>query len=436
MITQKEFQRRRRQLMRLVGKGGIVLIASAPAQKRNRDVDYPFRQDSDFFYLTGFNEPESLAVLVPGREQGEYLLFCREYDAQKSLWTGHHAGLDGAREDFGADDAFPIEDMDEILPGLLENRERVYYPMDRGGELHGQLLDWVRQLRGKTRTGVTAPSELVSVEHLLHDMRLFKSAAELAMMRKAVQVSVTAHVRAMQACRPDMYEYQLEAELLHEFALQGMRFPAYPSIVASGSNASVLHYTDNSGKLQYGDLVLIDAGAEHHNYAADISRTFPVNGRFSEPQRAVYELVLEAQAAAFAKIKPGNHWIDPHDAAVRVLTKGMVKLGLLKGKVDKLIEDEKYKQFYMHRTGHWLGMDVHDVGDYKVGGEWRMFEPGMVLTVEPGIYIAKHCKKVDKRWRGIGVRIEDDVLVTKDGCEVLTGAAPKTVAEIERVMQG
>ncbi|BBL72640.1 Xaa-Pro aminopeptidase [Methylogaea oryzae] len=421
--------------MRMVGKGGIALIPSAPELKRNRDVDYPFRQDSDFYYLTGFNEPEALAVLIPGREQGEYLLFCREFDPQKALWTGRHAGLDGARDDFGADDAFPMEDLDEILPGLLENRERVYYPMDRGGDLHGRLLDWVHQLRDKARSGVTAPSEFVSVEHLLHDMRLFKSPAELAVMRKAAQVSAAAHVRAMKACRPGLFEYQIEAELLHEFTLNGMRSPAYPSIVAGGVNACVLHYTDNDAKLQDGDLLLIDAGAEHANYAADITRTFPVNGRFSEPQRALYELVLEAQEAAIAQIKPGAHWNEPHDAAVRTLTRGLVKLGLLKGKVDKLIKDETYKQFYMHRTGHWLGMDVHDVGDYKVGGEWRMLEPGMVLTVEPGLYVAPDCKKVDKCWRGIGIRIEDDVLVTKAGCEILTGGAPKTVAEIERVMQ-
>lgn len=422
--------------MRMVGQGGIVLIPSAPALKRNRDVDYHFRQDSDFFYLTGFNEPEALAVLVPGREQGEYLVFCREYDPQKAIWTGHHAGLEGARKHYGADDAFPIDDLDEIVPGLLEGRERVYYPMDRSGELHGQLLDWVHQLRGKARSGITVPGEFVALEHLLHDMRLFKSPAELAVMRKAADASVAAHVRAMQMCRPGLYEYQLEAELLHEFGRQGMRFPAYPSIVAGGANACVLHYTDNHSPLNDGDLLLIDAGAEHHNYAADITRTFPVNGRFSEPQRALYELVLEAQEAAIAKIKPGNHWNEPHDEAVRVLARSMVRLGLLKGKVDKLIEEETYKQFYMHRTGHWLGMDVHDVGDYKVGGQWRMFEPGMVLTVEPGLYVAPHSKKVDKRWRGIGIRIEDNVLVTDSGCEVLTQAAPKSVAEIEEVMRG
>ncbi|TAN48448.1 MAG: Xaa-Pro aminopeptidase [Methylococcaceae bacterium] len=434
-MSPKEFQRRRRQLMRMVGKGAIVLIPSAPLLKRNRDVEYPFRQDSDFYYLTGFNEPEALLVLVPGREQGEYLLFCREYDAQKSVWTGHHAGLDGARAQFGADDAFPITDLDDIIPGLLENRERVYYPMDRVGELHGRLLEWVQQLRGKARSGISAPGELVAVEHLLHDMRLFKSAAEIGAIRKAAEISVKAHLRVMRACRPGMHEYQLEAELLHEFTMHGMRSPGYPCIVAGGSNACVLHYTDNSAALKDGDLVLIDAGAEHHNYAADISRTFPVNGRFSAAQRDVYELVLEAQAAAIAKIKPGNHWIDPHDEAVQVLTKGMVKLGLLKGKVSKLIKDEKYKQFYMHRTGHWLGMDVHDVGDYKVGEAWRMFEPGMVLTVEPGLYIRPDSKKVDKRWHGIGIRIEDDVLVTKDGCEVLTRAAPKSVEDIESLMQ-
>jgi len=431
----KELTRRRRQLMRMVGVGNIAVIASAPVSHRNSDVEYPYRQDSDFYYLTGFEEPEALAAFIPGRAQGEYILFCREFDETMALWTGHHAGLEGAQERYGADDAFPIEDLDDILPGLLENKERVFYPMGRSNELDHHLLEWVNQLRCRIRSCVHGPLEFVSLEHLLHDMRRFKSAEEIRLMRKAAKISAQGHVRAMQATRPGLYEYQIEAELLHDFARNGMRSTAYPSIVAGGHNACVLHYTDNSSKLKSGDLLLIDAGAENQYYAADITRTFPVSGRFNSSQRMIYELVLEAQAAAIAEVRPGKHWNDPHDTAVKVLTKGLVRLGLLKGRVSKLIKDDAYKKFYMHRTGHWLGMDVHDVGDYKVDGEWRMLEPGMVLTVEPGLYIPVGSKGVEKKWQGIGIRIEDDVLVKKDGCEVLTVDVPKSVYEIEKLME-
>ncbi|MEN8261441.1 MAG: Xaa-Pro aminopeptidase [Pseudomonadota bacterium] len=434
-MTQNEFKKRRRQLMRLMGKGNIAIIGSAPARIRNKDVEYPFRQDSDFYYLTGFNEPDTLAVLIPERKQAEYILFCREYDKDKALWTGAHAGLVGAREVYGADDSFPIDDVDEILPGLLENRERVFYPMGRDNELDHRLMEWVNQLRGMARNGVSAPAEFVSLEHVLHEMRLFKSAAEIRLMRRAAAVSAKAHIRAMKSCRPGMFEYQLEAEILHEFMRHGLRSPAYPSIVAGGANACVLHYTENADELKNGGLLLIDAGAECDHYAADITRTFPVSGTFSEAQHQLYQLVLEAQYAAIEKVRPGAHWNEAHEAAVRVLTKGLVRLGLLKGRVPKLIKDEKYKKYFMHRIGHWLGMDVHDVGDYKVGNEWRVLEPGMVLTVEPGLYIPRDCDDVDKRWRGIGIRIEDDVLVTRDGCEVLSRDVPKTVSDIEHLMR-
>lgn len=436
MLQMNEFRRRRKHFMQRLEKGSVALLASAPARIRNRDTEYPYRQHSDFFYLTGFNEPDALAVFAPGRTQGEFVLFCREFDPEKAIWTGKHAGLEGARETFGADEAFPIGELDQRLPEILENRDRVYFPIGYDAALDGRVMAAVNEIRARVRTGVRAPYEFVALEHVLHEQRLFKTPAEIALMRKAAEASVLAHKRAMRASRPGRYEYEIEAELLHEFALHGCRSPAYPCIVAGGKNACVLHYTENSERLQDGDLLLIDAGAEYENYASDITRTFPVNGKYSESQRLIYELVLDAQAAAIEEVRPGRPWIAPHDAAVRVLTKGLVKLGLLEGQVSKLVKDEAYKKFYMHRTGHWLGLDVHDVGPYKIDGEWRPLEPGMVLTVEPGLYIAPDCSDVDPKWRGIGVRIEDDALVTQEGCEILTQGLPKTVAEIEALMAG
>lgn len=434
-MKQSEFKKRRKQLMQFIGKGNIAIIASADTRIRNRDVHYPFRQDSDFYYLTGFNEPDALVVLIPGREQGEYILFCREYDPKKALWEGAHAGLEGATRHYAADDAFPIDDLEEILPGLLENKSKVFYPMGRNSELDHNLLAWLNDIRAQTRTGVVAPNELVSLEHILHEMRLFKSSAELELMRKAAEVSANAHIRAMQYTQAGVYEYQIEAEIVHSLMQEGLRAVAYPSIVAAGKNGCVLHYTENTDKLKAGDLLLVDAGGECDHYAADITRTFPISGRFSEPQRLLYQLVLDAQLAAIEQVQPGLAWNLAHDAAVEVITKGLVELGLLKGKVNKLIKDEKYKSFFMHRIGHWLGMDVHDVGSYKINDEWRILEPGMVLTIEPGIYVPADARNVDKQWRGIGIRIEDDVLVTATGYEVLTAKAPKTIAEIESLMQ-
>ncbi|MDD4916096.1 MAG: Xaa-Pro aminopeptidase [Methylococcales bacterium] len=435
-MKQSEFRKRRAALMKQIGKGNIGIIASAPHQTRNRDVHYPFRQDSDFFYLTGFNEAESLAVFIPGRQQGEYVLFCKEFDEKKALWEGAHAGLEGATQHYAADDSFPISDLDDILPGMLENKSKVFYPMGKDSELDHKLLEWINHIRKQSRTGVSAPGELVSLEHIIHEMRLFKSREELNLMRRAAEISAKAHIRAMRYCKPGMHEYQIEAEILHEFIQNGLRAVAYPSIVASGRNACVLHYTDNRDLLGKGDLLLIDAGVECEHYAADITRTFPVSGKFSEPQKQLYQLVLDAQSAALQEIRPGVAWNKAHEASVQVLTKGMVELGLLTGRVSKLIKDEKYKSFYMHRIGHWLGMDVHDVGDYKIKDEWRLLEPGMVLTVEPGLYIPANCETVDSKWRGIGIRIEDDVLVTGEGHEVLTHAVPKTIADIEVLMRG
>lgn len=433
MISRKEFIRRRRQLVRMMGRGSIAIIPAAPVRTRNRDVEYPYRSDSDFQYITGFGEPEAVAVLIPGREHGEYLLFCRERDPKMETWTGRRAGTQGAVERYDADDAFPIGDIDEILPGLMENCDRVFYTMGSNPEFDRHVLDWIKRIREGARSGSRAPDEFVSLEHLLHDMRLYKSRSEVKVMRNAAKVACRAHRRAMQACGPGRHEFEIEAELLHEFHHANMQ-PAYPSIVGGGENACILHYTDNRSELRDGDLLLIDAGAEYDCYASDVTRTFPVNGRFSPPQKALYEVVLAAQVAAIKQVRPGNDWNAPHAAAIKVLTRGLARLGILKGRPAELVRKEAYRRFYMHRTGHWLGMDVHDVGDYKVGGEWRVLEPGMVLTVEPGIYIPGGSRGVAKKWWNIGIRIEDDVLVTNDGHEVLSVDAPKTVSEIEALM--
>jgi Xaa-Pro aminopeptidase len=339
-------------------------------------------------------------------------------------------------EQYGADDAFPITDIDEILPGLLENRERVFYAMGCNPDFDRQVMEWINLLRKKSRAGVHTPGEFFALDHQLHDMRLYKSAAEVRTMRKAAQIAAKAHKRAMRSCKPGLTEYQLESEILHESMQHGARFQAYPPIVGGGANGCILHYTENEAPLKDGDLVLIDAGCEYACYASDITRTFPVGGRFSKAQRELYELVLEANYAAIEQVKPGNHWNHPHEAAVKVLTRGLVKLGLLKGTVATLIKNEAYRRFFMHRTGHWLGMDVHDVGDYKVGEEWRVLEPGMVLTIEPGLYVPADTKGVAKKWWNIGIRIEDDVLVTRDGCEVLSRDVPKEPDEIEALMAG
>jgi len=432
-MDQKEFARRRKQLMRMMGPDAIAILPTNPEQPRNRDVDFPFRPDSDFYYLTGFAEPEAVMVLAPGREHGEYLLFCRDRDPKMETWHGRRAGPEGAVERFGADDAFPIQDINEILPGLLESRERVFYTMGSAPEFDRRLIGWVNRIRRQSRAGKHAPDEFISLEHFVHDMRLYKSRAEIKVMRQAANIAARAHKRAMRMCQPGMMEYELEAEFLHEFRKAGGE-PAYPSIVGGGENACILHYTENNAQLNDGDILLIDAGAEHEYYASDVTRSFPVNGRFSKAQQAIYQLVLDAQLAAIEEVYPGNTWNAPHDAAVKVITRGLVKLGLLKGRIHTLIKEQAYHRFYMHRTGHWLGMDVHDVGDYKVGEEWRVLEPGMVLTVEPGLYVPAGSKGVARKWWNIGVRIEDDVLVTRDGYDVLSKNVPKEADEIEALM--
>ncbi|ATR85300.1 Xaa-Pro aminopeptidase [Pseudomonas sp. HLS-6] len=433
-IPKSEYARRRKALMAQMEPNSIAILPAAAVAIRNRDVEHVYRQDSDFQYLSGFPEPEAVIALIPGREHGEYVLFCRERNPERELWDGLRAGQEGAIRDFGADDAFPITDIDEILPGLIEGRDRVYSAMGSNAEFDRHLMEWINVIRSKARLGAQPPNEFVALDHLLHDMRLYKSAAEVKVMREAAAISARAHVRAMQACRAGLHEYSLEAELDYEFRKGGAKMPAYGSIVAAGRNSCILHYQENDAPLKNGDLVLIDAGCEIDCYASDITRTFPVSGTFSPEQKAIYELVIKAQMAAFEEIAPGKHWNHAHEATVQVITEGLVALGLLAGEVPDLIESEAYKAFYMHRAGHWLGMDVHDVGDYKVGGQWRVLEPGMTLTVEPGIYISADNMHVAKKWRGIGIRIEDDVVVTKHGCEVLTAGVPKTVAEIEALM--
>ncbi len=433
-MDKREFARRRKRLMDMIDAGGIAIQPTAPERVRNRDVLYPHRADSDFFYLTGFPEPDAVAVMVPDRPQGEFLLFCRERDVDAETWHGRRAGLDGACELYGADDAFPISDLDDILPGLLENKERIYYTMGRYPDFDQRLVGWITRVSDKGRAGIHAPDQFVSLGHLLHESRLCKSHQEIKAMRRAAAIAAEGHRRAMSACRAGMYEYQIEAELLHTFMRLGARSPAYPSIVGGGPNSCILHYIENQDQLKDGDLLLIDAGAEYDCYASDITRTFPVNGNFTEDQAAVYEVVLEAQLAAIAEVQPGNTWNMPHEAAVDVITRGLIALGILKGRPAKLIREEAFRPYYMHKTGHWLGMDVHDVGDYKLVDEWRTFEPGMVTTVEPALYLSSDIKGLAKRWRNIGVRIEDDVLVTKLGHEVLSANAPKQIDDIESLM--
>ena len=431
-MNNKEFEKRRRQLMRMVGSGGIVILPSAPARTRSRDIEYRYRQDSDFFYMTGFDEPEAVAVLAPGRPNGEYLLFCREKDPKREQWDGLRTGQAGAKAQYGADDAFPIDDLDDILPGIIESCSRVYYTMGLYADFDARMAEWVNTLRSQRGRGAHTPLEFVALDHLLHDMRLYKSRGEISAMRKSAKVAVEAHKRAMKVTQPGMYEYEVEAEFIHEYR-QHNASHSYSPIVGGGRNACILHYVENESVLKDGDLLLIDAGCELDYYASDITRTFPVNGRFTSEQRAVYEIVLEAQYAAIEKTVVGNHWNDPHDAAVRAITKGLKNLGLLEGSLPRLIKDEAYTPFYMHRTGHWIGMDVHDVGDYKVGDEWRMLENGMVTTVEPGIYIG-NSRKIPKAFRNMGIRIEDDVAVTSKGPDVLTKGLVKDPDDVESLM--
>ncbi len=423
----------RRQRLARAMPGGVAVIPTAPERARNRDTHYPYRYDSYFYYLTGFQEPASVLVLVAD-PQPRSILFCRERNPEREIWDGFRYGPQGARERFGFDEAQPIAALDDAMSALLADRAALWYPVGADAEWDARVMRWLNAVRANVRSGVAAPHQLHDVRTPLDDMRLVKDAQEMALMRQAAAISAGAHRRAMQATRPGRNEYEIEAELLHEFRRNGSQFPAYWPIVAGGANACVLHYVANDAPLADGALLLIDAGCELDGYAADITRTFPVGGRYSGAQREVYELVLAAQRAAIAEVRPGNGWNAPHDAAVKVLAQGMLDLKLLSGSLDAVLEKEAYKRFYMHRTGHWLGLDVHDAGEYKHAGQWRSLAAGMTLTVEPGLYI-RAADDVPERLRDIGVRIEDDVLVTQAGCEVLTAAAPKDVAEIEALMR-
>lgn len=432
-IPDKAYAKRRRQLMRMAGDDAILVLPSAPERIRSRDTHYPYRQDSDLLYLTGFPEPEAVLVLVPGRRHGEVILFCRERDPEREGWDGPRFGPEGAVEAFGLDDAYPITDLDDILPGLLEGRSRVYYHFGRDQEFDLKLIGWLNRVRAMARLGAQPPHEFLELGHLLDELRLFKDRDELRLMQRAADISVLAHQAAMHAARPGIHEYQLQAEVERVFRAHDAD-PAYSSIVGAGSNACVLHYRANAAQAKDGDLVLIDAGAEYRGYAADITRTFPVNGRFTKEQRALHEIVGAAQAAALAQARAGIPYEAGHVAAVETLTEGLLRLGLLKGKLEKNLADGSYKRFYRHKTGHWLGLDVHDVGEYRLDGESRLLEPGMVFTIEPGVYVSPDDTTVDAKWRGIGIRTEDDVLVTADEPQVLTGALARSADEIEALM--
>lgn len=429
------FAERRQLLMNKLGKGAVAVIPGAKEIIRNGDTHYPFRQNSDFFYLTGFCEPEAVLVLTTQGTQGEFILFNRPNDPKMETWTGKRAGQTGACQYFGANHSYPIAELKVQLQSLLANCQRLYYPLGQDYEFDQLIIDTINILHSQHRMGIDAPEQIYNIQSFLHEMRLLKSDDELKIMRQCIELSATAHQLAMQRCNPGMHEYELEAEILQGFYSQGSRYPAYPSIVAGGSNACVLHYNTNDCVLQSGDLVLIDAGAELSGYAADITRTFPVNGQFSPEQRQLYELVLKAQLAIIHKVKPGTLWNELQETAVFVLTDGLLELGLLTGNIDTLIKSNAYQEFYMHSSGHWLGLDVHDVGAYKINQAWRPLEPGMVLTVEPGLYINGNNPRIDEKWWNIGIRIEDDIVVTDTGFEVLSYNVPKTVEEIEGLMK-
>ncbi|MFU8926050.1 Xaa-Pro aminopeptidase [Acinetobacter puyangensis] len=434
-LDQSVFRSRRERLVQAMGSNAIAIIATRDEMYRNRDADYKYRADSSFYYLTGFDEPEAVAVLETD-DNGDYsyTLFCRERNRAMEIWTGYRAGIEGALAEYDADQAFSIEDLDDEIVPFLMNKEKLFIRFGQTKKFDVRVGEWCNQANKKQRQGGGAPQQIIQLDAILDEMRLIKSAEEIELMQIAANISAKAHTRAMQAVRPGMMEYALEAELNYIFGQQGC-VPSYNSIVGGGANGCILHYVENNKPLRNGDLVLIDAACEYQCYAADITRTFPVNGQFSAEQRALYEVVLKAQLAAIEATQVGNHYRHPHEIVTRILTEGLVDLGLLSGEVNELIEAEAYNQFYMHGTGHWLGMDVHDVGNYKIDGQWRPYQAGMVVTVEPGLYIQPDDDTVDAKWRGIGIRIEDDVVVTEQGPRVLTKDVVKSIDDIEHLMR-
>jgi len=436
MINMKEFASRRAKIMKQIGESGIAILKATPIIFRNYYHEYPYRQNSDFHYLTGFDEPDAVMILAPKRPEGEFILFCRPRDPSKEVWDGYRAGEEGAKKIYGADEAWTIDTFKEKLPALLQNREHIYYPAGLDLKFDKAIFRAINTLRSQIRSGVHWPHTFSDIQPLLHEMRVIKSSAEIELMQKAADISVMAHQRAMRACKPGMYEYQLEAELIYTFLSHGSHSHAYTPIVGSGENTCILHYVTNDKKMNDGDLVLIDAGCEYQSYASDITRTFPVNGKFTAEQRAVYEIVLAAQAEGINALRPGNHWDEIEGKVTRVLVDGLKEIGLLKGDTDTLLETRAYFPFYMHRSGHWLGLDTHDAGRYKVEDGWRTLRAGMVRTMEPGLYISANIPKVHKRWHNIGIRIEDDVLITEQGNHILSHKLPKKISDVENLMAG
>ena len=430
------FSERRDLLADKVLEDSAIIVSAASVKSRISDTEYSYRQDSNFYYLSGYEEPESLILIRPNQDKERFIIFCRDRDPLREQWDGFRTGQEGVIQDYGADAAYSINSIDEIMPKLLEGAKNIYFSMSAPCGVDAKISSWVEDIRKNTRSGAEPPQNLLSLDSILHEMRLIKESDEMDLMKQAANITTEAHIRAMQSVRPGMYEYQLEAEYLYAFNKNGARSPAYNSIVGGGNNSCILHYVENNAELQDGDLVLVDAGCEYQYYASDVTRTFPVNGKFSPEQREIYSIVLEAHKQSMEQAKPGNKWNLMHDKSVEVIVEGLLSIGLLQGSRDEIIDKGESSKFYMHRIGHWLGMDVHDVGSYKQDGDWRPLEEGMVMTVEPGIYILDSMEGVDDKWKGIGVRIEDDIAITDSGFEILTPDVPRTIEEVEQTVQG
>jgi Xaa-Pro aminopeptidase len=437
IIPASEYQQRRQQLVNQLQPNSITIIPGATEIMRNGiDNHFQFRQNSDFYYVTGFDEPDAIAVLLKDASSTSYLLFNRPRDPVMEIWNGRRAGQEGAVKHFGADQAFDIHEFEQKLPELLQGREVLYFAFGRQMHWDRIINKYINRLREKLRSGVSVPHTIINPETYLHEMRLHKSATEIATMRKANDISIEAHIKAIQHCKPGKYEYELQAVMTETFLRHGSHSYAYYPIVGTGENSCILHYQENKHQINDGDIVLIDAGCEYENYSSDITRSFPANGKFTAEQRAIYDIVLNAQVETLKIVKPGTVYPLMQETVAKIITEGLISLGLLKGNLSDLIAKQAYTTFYMHRSGHWLGLDTHDVGNYKPNNDWRKLASGMVLTVEPGIYISPNTPNVDKKWWGIGIRIEDDVLVTEKGCESFTQALPKTINDIEALMRG